>query len=189
MCYAVSMSTSEPGPGKRPRSQRGAVEERWRKRGTDEHGNTLEVPSAVAGKVTRWRARYVENAGKEHTRHFDRKVDAEKWLKEAMASIVRSDYVAPKVARLTVGEWSDKWLDGYAVPAGLRPAILLGAHAGLRLAEVATLRPEDVDFIRGVVSPRSSGQTSQGRTPARRPSRSRTNSPWSSPPPSSEGEG
>jgi hypothetical protein len=72
----VSMSTSEPGRGKRPRSQRGAVEDRWRKRGKDEHGNTIEVPSAVAGKVTRWRARYVENAGKEHTRHFDRKVDA-----------------------------------------------------------------------------------------------------------------
>ena len=252
----MSMSTSEPGRGKRPRSQRGAVEDRWRKRGKDEHGNTIEVPSAVAGKVTRWRARYVENAGKEHTRHFDRKVDAQKWLKEAMASIVRGDHVAPKVARLTVGEWSDNWLDGYrtrrkstvrqaevhlklikehfgavplasvkpsdirgwtarlkaegradsyvyalharlaqlfsdavhdgivprnpcsrrtspgtgkqrpyvatteqiwalhnAVPAGLRPAILLGAHAGLRLAEAAALRPEDVDFIRGVVSP------------------------------------
>ena len=30
---------------------------------------------------------------------------------------------------------------------------MLGAHAGLRLAEAAALRPEDVDFIRGVVSP------------------------------------
>jgi Site-specific recombinase XerD len=40
-----------------------------------------------------------------------------------------------------------------AVPAGIRPAILLGAHAGLRLAEATVLRPEDVDFMRGVVSP------------------------------------
>jgi hypothetical protein len=73
----------------------------------------MEVPSSVAGKVTRWRARYVDDAGKEHTRHFDRKVDAQKWLKEAMASVVRGDHVAPKVARLTVEEWSDKWLDSY----------------------------------------------------------------------------
>jgi hypothetical protein len=108
----VSMSTSEPSRGKRPRSQRGSVEDRWRKRGKDAYGNTIEVPSAT-GKVTRWRARYVDNAGKEHTRHFDRKVDAQKWLKDAMASVVRGDHVAPKVARLTVGEWSDKWLDGY----------------------------------------------------------------------------
>ncbi len=40
-----------------------------------------------------------------------------------------------------------------AVPAGVRPAILLGAHAGLRLAEAAALRVEDVDFATGVVSP------------------------------------
>jgi integrase len=40
-----------------------------------------------------------------------------------------------------------------AVPAPVRPAILLGAHAGLRLAEAAALRPEDIDFIRGVISP------------------------------------
>ena len=45
------------------------------------------------------------------------------------------------------------WALYNAVPAGIRPAILLGAHAGLRLAEAAALRPEDVDFIRGVVSP------------------------------------
>jgi hypothetical protein len=30
---------------------------------------------------------------------------------------------------------------------------LLGAHAGLRLAEAAALRPEDVDVMRGVISP------------------------------------
>jgi hypothetical protein len=200
---------------------------------------------------------------KEHTRHFDRKVDAQKWLKEAMASIVRGDYVAPNVARLTVGEWSDKWLDGYrtrrkstvrqaevhlklikehfgavpmasvkpsdirgwtaqlkaerradsyvyalharlsqlfsdavhdgivprnpcsrrtspgtgkqrphvatteqvwalhnAVPAGLRPAILLGAHAGLRLAEAAALRPRTSTSSAASSLRRSSGQTS-----------------------------
>jgi len=45
------------------------------------------------------------------------------------------------------------WALHNAVSAGIRPAILLGAHAGLRLAEAAALRPEDVDFIRGVVSP------------------------------------
>lgn len=60
----------------RARGQRGAVEDRWRKRVRDQHGNTVEVPSAGAGQVTRWRARYVDDAGKENTRHFRRKVDA-----------------------------------------------------------------------------------------------------------------
>jgi integrase len=40
-----------------------------------------------------------------------------------------------------------------AMPAGLRPAVLLGSFAGLRLAEAAALRREDVDFMRGVISP------------------------------------
>src|SRR5215216_7204336 len=142
------MSTSEPGRGKRPRSQRGSVEDRWRKRAKDEHGNTIEVPSAVAGKVTRWRARYVDNAGKEHTRHFDRKVDAQKWLKDAMASVVRGDHVAPKVARLTVGEWSYKWLDGYRTR---RKSTVRQAEVHLKLIKehfgavpLASVKPSDV---------------------------------------------
>ncbi len=40
-----------------------------------------------------------------------------------------------------------------AVPLGIRPAILLGAHAGLRLAEAAALPPEDVDFLGRVINP------------------------------------
>lgn len=40
-----------------------------------------------------------------------------------------------------------------AVPPGVRPAILLGAHAGLRLAEAAALQVTDVDFATGVISP------------------------------------
>lgn len=39
------------------------------------------------------------------------------------------------------------------MPEALRPAILLGAFAGLRIAEACGLRVEDVDFMRGVVTP------------------------------------
>ncbi|MEO5982076.1 MAG: site-specific integrase [Pedococcus sp.] len=38
-------------------------------------------------------------------------------------------------------------------PEGLRPAVLLGAFAGLRVSEAAALRVSDVDFMRGVVTP------------------------------------
>jgi integrase len=40
------------------------------------------------------------------------------------------------------------------MPEHLRAAVLLGAFAGLRVAEVSGLRVEDVDFIRGVVHPK-----------------------------------
>ena len=39
------------------------------------------------------------------------------------------------------------------VPENLRPAVLLAAFAGLRVAEVCGLRVTDVDFMRGVINP------------------------------------
>jgi len=202
----------------------------------------------------RWRARYRDQTGREHARHFERKVDAQRWLDTITASLVRGDYVNPADSRMTVGEWADKWLAGYqgrpstvrqarthvkaikaqfgdtrigdvrpsqvkawtktlsetyapstvyaiysrfsqimgdavhdnviprspcsrrtsprqekrratvptaeqvwalhdAMPAHLRPAVLLGAYAGLRVAEAAALRPSDIDFMRGYVRP------------------------------------
>ncbi|WP_233354248.1 site-specific integrase [Phycicoccus elongatus] len=237
-------------------NQRGSVEDRWRKRVKDADGNTVEVPSAVAGKVTRWRARYVDDGGREIQRSFGRKVDAQKWLDGQLASLLRGDHVAPADAKVTVGQWRDTWLAGYgnrressvrmaevhlkiikvhfgavplsavkpsdvrawtaqlqkegrapsyvyalhsrlsqlftdavhdglvarnpcsrrtsppmgkqrpyvatteqvwalydAFPPGVQPAILMGAHAGLRLAECAALRITDVDLEAGVIHP------------------------------------
>lgn len=203
----------------------------------------------------RWRARYRDAAGKEHAKHFRRKVDAQGWLDQETAKLVTGMWVAPTKQKLTVGEWCDTWLEGYgtrrrgtvrqakthivvikktfadqrladvkpsavkawtaqlqetyapsttyaiyrrlaqilgdavhdgllprspcsrrtspgqakprpyvastaqvwavhdAFPAHLRPAVLLGAFAGLRVAEAAALRVVDVDFMRGVISP------------------------------------
>jgi integrase len=45
------------------------------------------------------------------------------------------------------------WALHDALPEYFRPVILLGAFAGLRVAEIAALRVTDVDFMRGVISP------------------------------------
>src|SRR5687768_634531 len=60
-----------------------------------------------------WRARYRDDSGKEHARHFERKVDAQAWLDGQTARLVAGTHVAPKMARTTVGEWCDTWLEGY----------------------------------------------------------------------------
>lgn len=95
------------------RNQRGSVADRWRKRTKDADGNTVEVPSVVAGKVTRWRARYVDNSGRENQRSYDKKVDAQRWLDAQLASLLRGDYVEPADAKMTLGQWCDIWLTGY----------------------------------------------------------------------------
>ena len=61
-----------------------------------------------------YRARYRDPAGKEHARHFARKVDAQRWLDEVSASVVTGSYTDPKTARTTVEQWCETWLAGYA---------------------------------------------------------------------------
>ena len=47
----------------------------------------------------RWRARYRDDTGREHARHFGRKVDAQRWLDEVTASVVTgSTSTRPPVA-------------------------------------------------------------------------------------------
>ena len=61
----------------------------------------------------KWRARYRDAAGKEHAKHFLRKIDAQHWLDEVTSSVVTGTYVDPKTARMTVGDWCVTWLTGY----------------------------------------------------------------------------
>ncbi|HWT48365.1 MAG TPA: site-specific integrase, partial [Mycobacterium sp.] len=57
-------------------------------------------------------------------------------------------------AKVYVATTEQVWALYDAVPEHLRVAVLLGAFAGLRIAEAAALKVSDVDFIRGVVHPR-----------------------------------
>lgn len=60
-----------------------------------------------------WRARYRDDDGREHARHFARKTDAQTWLDEQTAKLVAGTHVTPRQARTTVGDWCDTWLEGY----------------------------------------------------------------------------
>ena len=59
------------------RNRRAGVEDRWTKTVRDEHGNTKTVPSANDGKGSRWRARYVDDHGREHSKGFGKKAEAQ----------------------------------------------------------------------------------------------------------------
>ncbi|MEW2317579.1 tyrosine-type recombinase/integrase [Streptomyces bauhiniae] len=57
----------------------------------------------------KWRARYRDLDGKEHARHFDRKLDAQRWLDEVTTSIVTGQYVDPRAGRITFEKYAKKW--------------------------------------------------------------------------------
>jgi integrase len=96
----------------------------------------------------KWRARFRDDSGREHARHFDRKVDAQNWLDEITTSVGAGTYVDPKAAKTTVGEWCDRWLEGYAVhrASTVRQAKTHVAHirAEFGARRLASVRASDV---------------------------------------------
>ncbi len=60
----------------------------------------------------RWRARYRDARGREHARHFSRKVDAQTFLDTVTAAVLTGTYVDPAKSRITVDELAPVWLAG-----------------------------------------------------------------------------
>ena len=83
------------------------------------------------GKLS-WRAHYRDPAGRQRNRTFGRKVDAERFLTTVESSKLVVSYIDPALARLTVGEWASRWLEGQT---HLKPSTREG-YAGILRAHV-----------------------------------------------------
>jgi hypothetical protein len=84
----------------------------------------------MAGSIAKradgkWRARYRDESGKEHSRHFDRKIDAQQWLDQVTSAVVTGTYADPKAGRITFAaffwEWSARqvWAPGTVLAMSL----------------------------------------------------------------------
>src|SRR5438046_60185 len=62
-------------------------------------------------RAIRWRARYRGPDGRERSKLFDRRIDAERWGIEKEGSKHRGEWVDPDAGRLSLGDFSDEWLD------------------------------------------------------------------------------
>lgn len=67
------------------------------------------MPSISRRPGGTWRARYRDPFGKEHARHFRRKLDAQRWLDEVTTSLVTGVYVDPDAGKIPFGEWWQQW--------------------------------------------------------------------------------
>jgi integrase len=56
-----------------------------------------------------WRARFRGPDGRERARHFDRKVDARRWLDEQAASVVTGQWVDPRAGRVMFRDYAEQW--------------------------------------------------------------------------------
>ncbi|MEV5977243.1 site-specific integrase [Streptomyces sp. NPDC052114] len=99
----------------------------------------------------KWRARYRDLDGKEHARHFERKVDAQRWLDEVTTSMVTGLYVDPRAGRISFEKYAAKWeaeqiageagtrITDNALRVHLTPALGSYAMASLRRTHIQAL--------------------------------------------------
>lgn len=57
----------------------------------------------------KWRARYRDADGKEHAKHFDRKVDGQRWLDEQTAGLVTGQWVDPQAGKMCFRAYAEPW--------------------------------------------------------------------------------
>jgi integrase len=59
----------------------------------------------------KYQARFRGPDGKEHTKRFERKVDAEKWLVTNGSDLVRGSWIDPTASSITLRDFADEWLE------------------------------------------------------------------------------
>ncbi len=92
-----------------------------------------------------WRARYRDENGKEHARHFKLKRDAQRWLDEQTAAIVTGQYADPVAGKITWTRWVELWRDRQTWADGTRDAATTACKSvpwGDRALK--SIRPSDV---------------------------------------------
>jgi integrase len=77
-------------------------------------GTARRLPSG------RWQVRYYDQAGVRHAapRTFPSKADANRYLAQVEADLLRGAWTDPRLARITFGEWVERW---WPITADLRP--------------------------------------------------------------------
>jgi integrase len=95
-----------------------------------------------------WRARYRDETGREYSKHFARKADADKWVTEQMASVLRGAHVDP-TDKTTVTEYARAWAAArpHRASTARRCKSLIDKHiAGTALGarRMASVRPSEV---------------------------------------------
>ncbi|MGB4892451.1 MAG: site-specific integrase [Propionicimonas sp.] len=67
------------------------------------------VPAKAKATAAAWRARFVDDAGKEHAKHFARKRDVQTWLDAQTTATVTGTYVVPNAGKVTFREYAESW--------------------------------------------------------------------------------
>ena len=76
-----------------------------------------------------WRVRYRDPLGRERSRSFARKADAVRFMATVQADLIRGDWTDPRLSKITVEEWSERWV---RTKSHLKPKTLAGYRSNLQ---------------------------------------------------------
>lgn len=93
------------------------MEDRWTRTVRNSDGASRTEHSANYGKGSRWRARYVDDQGREHAKGFARKVDATTWLNKQVSDQVTGTWTDPSLSGVTFGVMAERWISTKATRA------------------------------------------------------------------------
>jgi integrase len=102
----------------------------------------------------RWRARYRDEDGREHARHFDRKTDAQRWLDGVTAARVRGEYVDPAAGTVTFSAFYAEWSTRQVwVPRTVEAMNLAAGSVSFADLPLRSLRRSHIEsWVKGEVS-------------------------------------
>lgn len=72
------------------------------------------MPGSIERRGKSWRARYRDPTGRQRTRSFTRKLDAQLWLAAVEIGKSRGEWIDPSLGRVTVGAWTKEWFGNLA---------------------------------------------------------------------------
>lgn len=94
-----------------------------------------------------WRARYRGPDGRQHSKSFSRKVDAERWLRAEERKADQGEWIDPNAGAVTYGEWSNYWIDSLH---GIAPKTRAGYESLLRSRVLPTFANTE---LRNITTP------------------------------------
>ncbi|MEH1056172.1 site-specific integrase [Micromonospora sp. CPCC 206171] len=88
------------------------VQDRWYRTVIGPDGKSQQVPRPECGQGLRYRVRYIAPDGKEKSQSFPdkKKREAQAFLAQVQADILKGSYVDPDAGRVTFKQYADEWL-------------------------------------------------------------------------------
>ena len=118
------------------------------------------------GVERRWQARYRDPDGRQRSRTFTRKLDAQRWLTTLESAKLTGGYVDPRAGRITFRDYAEDWrsrqLWRESTAARVESDLRVHLYPALGSMPLAAVRPSDLDVLVKMLAGKLAPSTVEG---------------------------